>query len=91
MQRICECVRVCVYVSSFGECRLHVGNWYLVVNVLCVTPVSCVMSWVVEGYVCGGHGGRGDVVSVVWVIEKGCGDSVCAVIGGAEGRWCTWN
>ena len=61
MQRICVCVwvfarargRVCMCPHSGG----HVGNWYLVVNVLCVTPISCVMSWVVEGYVCGGHGG----------------------------------
>ena len=87
---MCVCVRMCVCVLIRGV-SITCGELVSAVNVLYVTPISCVMSWVVEGYVCGGLGGCGDIVSVVWVIKKGCGDSVCVVIGGAEGRWRTCN
>ena len=60
MQRICVCVcvcvhaRVCMYVSSFGG---TCGELVSCGEHLVCDSISCVMSWVVEGYVCGGHGG----------------------------------
>lgn len=48
---------------------------------MCLTCIRCVCALAIRRYVHVGCGGLWGVVSVVCMIEKECGDSICVVIG----------